>query len=76
MCNKEYHKKNFNYFFICSLDSIFSLSFLFVSFNTFLKYCDIGEEYYHEVIDSWRSPHIWRKLNGKWALRHPIWKEM
>jgi len=44
-------------------------------FDTFLKYCDITEEHYHEVIDSWRSPHLWAKNYGKWELKHPIWKE-
>jgi N-acetyl sugar amidotransferase len=43
-------------------------------FKTFLQYCDITEEYYHEVIDSWRSPHLWRKSYGKWDLINPIWK--
>ena len=43
-------------------------------FKTFLQYCDITEEYYHEVIDSWRSPHLWRKSYGKWELINPIWK--
>lgn len=44
-------------------------------FKTFLKYCDITEEHYHEVIDSWRSPHLWVKINGIWQLKNPIWKE-
>jgi len=44
-------------------------------FKTFLEYCNITEEHYYEVIDSWRSPHLWEKINGKWELKHPIWKE-
>lgn len=44
-------------------------------FKTFLEYCNITEEHYHEVIDSWRSPHLWDKKNGKWELKYPIWKE-
>lgn len=43
-------------------------------FNTFLEYCGISQEYFNEVIDSWRSPHLWSKKNGKWNLNHPIWK--
>ena len=43
-------------------------------FKTFLQYCDITEEYYHDVIDSWRSPHLWCKKFGKWQLKNPIWK--
>lgn len=44
-------------------------------FKTFLEYCNITEDHYYEVIDSWRSPHLWDKINGKWELKHPIWKE-
>ena len=44
-------------------------------FKTFLKYCDITEEHYYKVIDSWRSSHLWDKIDGKWVLKHPIWKD-
>ena len=43
-------------------------------FDVFLKYCDISADYFHEIIDSWRSPHLWKKVDGKWHLKHPIWK--
>jgi N-acetyl sugar amidotransferase len=43
-------------------------------FKTFLEYCDISEEYFHEVIDSWRSEHLWAQDdNGVWRLRHTVW---
>ena len=44
-------------------------------FQTFLKYCDISEEYFWEVIDSWRSPHLWEKIGDKWNLKHKIWND-
>jgi len=44
-------------------------------FKTFLEYCGISEDYYYEVIDSWRSPHLWENKYGKWELKQPIWKE-
>ncbi len=44
-------------------------------FKETLDYLMISEEEYWEVIDSWRSPHLWKKESGKWALRSPIWKE-
>ncbi|MDZ4726928.1 MAG: N-acetyl sugar amidotransferase [Leptospira sp.] len=37
-------------------------------FKEFLEYCDITEEYFWKVIDSWRSPHLWSKVNGEWKL--------
>ena len=41
-------------------------------FKTFLEYCDISEDYFNQVIDSWRSDHIWKKQNGKWDLKTKI----
>ena len=41
-------------------------------FKTFLDYCDITEEYFWEVVDSFRSPHLWVKINGEWKLRHVV----
>ena len=42
------------------------------NFETFLEYCDIKEEYFWEVIDSWRSPHLWKKVGENWKLRHTV----
>ncbi len=42
-------------------------------YKLFLDYCDISEEYFREVIDSWRSPHLWEKVNGEWKLKHNAW---
>lgn len=39
----------------------------------FLEYADINNEEFQEVIDSWRSDHIWRKTGNGWELRHPVW---
>ncbi len=42
-------------------------------FKTFVEYCDITERYFWEVVDSWRSPHIWGKdEKGVWALKHNV----
>lgn len=44
-------------------------------FNVFLDYCGITEEYFHEVIDSWRSEHLWGKdENNEWKLKHNVSK--
>lgn len=42
-------------------------------YQEFLEYCSITDEQVHEVIDSWRSDHIWKKEAGEWMLRKPIW---
>jgi len=41
-------------------------------FKDFLDYCSISEEYFWEVMDSWRSHHLWEKENDEWNLRFKI----
>ncbi len=43
-------------------------------FKLFLEYCDMDENEFNEIIDSWRSDHIWKKVNNKWILKKPIWE--
>jgi N-acetyl sugar amidotransferase len=39
------------------------------------KYMGITVERYNEVIDQFRSKHLWKESGGKWILRHPIWED-
>lgn len=41
----------------------------------FIDYIDITEEEFHETIDKFRSPHIWKKVDGKWQLRHTVFMD-
>lgn len=41
-------------------------------FKTFLEYCSIDENYFWEVIDSWRSGHLWEKVDNVWKLKHVL----
>ena len=41
-------------------------------FKEFLEYCDISEHRFWEIIDSWRSPHLWVKEDGQWKLRYQV----
>ncbi|NQW43052.1 MAG: N-acetyl sugar amidotransferase [Bacteroidetes bacterium] len=41
-------------------------------FQEFLDYIGISEERYWEVIDKSRSPHVWKKVNGEWVLKHRV----
>ena len=43
-------------------------------YKLFLEYCDMDESEFNEIIDSWRSDHIWKKINNKWMLKKPIWE--
>jgi N-acetyl sugar amidotransferase len=42
-------------------------------YKEFLEFCSFTEEEVHEVIDSWRSDHIWFQENGEWKLRNAVW---
>jgi N-acetyl sugar amidotransferase len=44
-------------------------------YKEFLEFCSITDEQVQDVIDSWRSDHIWHKVGGEWKLRKPIWEE-
>ena len=40
-----------------------------------LDYLGITEDHYWDVIDSFRLPHIWKKIDGEWKLRHTVSKD-
>ena len=42
-------------------------------FKTFLKFCKISEKDFEKIVDSWRSPHIWKKIKGEWKLKKAVW---
>lgn len=44
-------------------------------YKEFLDYCSVTDEEVQEIIDSWRSDHIWCKEGNEWKLRNPIWNE-
>ena len=41
-------------------------------FREFLEYTDLSEDYFWEIVDSFRLPHIWEKVNGEWHLKHQV----
>ena len=38
------------------------------------NYMDISLQDYHDAIEKFRSPHLWKRKSGKWQLKQPIWK--
>jgi len=44
-------------------------------YKEFLEFCSISDAEVQEVIDSWRSDHIWRIVDGEWRLRNAVWRE-
>lgn len=39
-----------------------------------LEYMSISEEKFWEIIDNFRPEHLWKKENGMWRLKYPIWE--
>ena len=48
------------------------VSFLKKHYETFLEYTGITDDEFWEVIDSWRSNHIWDKVDGEWKLKSQV----
>jgi N-acetyl sugar amidotransferase len=38
-------------------------------------YMDISLQQYYDIIEKFRTEHLWEKKSGVWQLRHPIWEE-
>jgi N-acetyl sugar amidotransferase len=38
-------------------------------FKEFLAYLDITEDHFWEVLERFRSPHLWNKIDGEWKLK-------
>ncbi len=44
-------------------------------FDDVMKYLDMDPEYFHELCDKFRSPHLWGKdESGLWKLRHNVFR--
>ena len=39
--------------------------------NDFLNYIDLSENQFHDIIDTWRSEHIW-EFKNQWVLKNTI----
>lgn len=44
-------------------------------YRDFLDYIQVTEEQFTEVVDSWRSAHIWEKKDDLWNLRNAIYND-
>lgn len=40
-----------------------------------MDYLEISPEKFLKLCDKFRSPHLWRKVNGKWKLRYTVNKD-
>lgn len=44
-------------------------------FNEIMQYLKIKPERFFKLCDKFRSPHLWKKVKGKWKLRHTVNKD-
>ena len=33
----------------------------------------MDRDYFHDLTDRFRPPHLWTRENGAWRLRHTVW---
>jgi N-acetyl sugar amidotransferase len=41
-------------------------------FDEIMDFIEIKPERFHDLCDEFRSPHLWKKVNGEWKLRHNV----
>lgn len=41
-------------------------------FRDFLDYVSLSEKEFWETSDKFRSPHLWKMVDGRWVLRHKV----
>jgi hypothetical protein len=41
-------------------------------FQDVMDYLEIAPDRFRELCDAFRSPHLWKKENGQWQLRHQV----
>ena len=41
-------------------------------FDEILDYLSIDKDEFFNIADKFRSPHLWKKVNGEWKLRHNV----
>ncbi len=41
-------------------------------YDEFLDYLGITDEQFWRVVDSYRPPHLWERVDGQWKLRHQV----
>lgn len=41
----------------------------------FLDYINMTENEFWQTVDQFRSPHLWKREDGEWQLRHTVWQQ-
>jgi N-acetyl sugar amidotransferase len=41
-------------------------------FNEIMEYIEMDPQRFHDLCSEFRSPHLWKKVDGDWRLRHTV----
>ena len=41
-------------------------------FDEIMDHIEMNPKHFHELCDEFRSPHLWKNVNGEWKLRHTV----
>jgi N-acetyl sugar amidotransferase len=44
-------------------------------FREVMEYLGMDPEHFIELCDKFRSPHLWKRENDEWKLRHAVWHD-
>ena len=44
-------------------------------FKEVMEYIELDPDTFLELVDKFRSPHLWMQDGDQWVLRHPLWEE-
>ena len=42
-------------------------------FDEFLQYISVSQDEFFDIVDQFRSPHLWEKIDDSWKLKHRIY---
>ena len=42
-------------------------------FKDFLEYINVTEKEFWKIIDNYRSPHLWEKINNDWKIKYTVY---
>ena len=57
----------------CKLSKKYDNEFPEKYFKDFLDYIDMEIHEFWEIIDKYRSPHLWEKNGNEWKIKHTVY---
>ena len=45
-------------------------------YKDFLEYISLTDDEFNQIVDRFRSPHLWEKVDDLWKLKHTVWNDI